>query len=136
MAIKKNNADKEMLNLTVSKLRDEVADKYFWEQKINEVVGFLCLSAIIFVVFPLIGDMFIHSAYYFQNMLYGFVAMVIISAIVFLGCFCIALVLSGFAQLISIWVEANLKKAMQRANEFIKENKACVNAWARSKHGF
>ena len=135
MVIKKN-ADKELLNLTIDRLRNEVADKYFWEQKINEVVGFLCLSAIIFVVFPLIGDMFIHSAYYFQNMLYGFVAMVIISAIVFLGCFGIALILSGFAQLISIWVEANSKKAMQRANEFIKENKACVNAWARSKHGF
>jgi len=130
----KKNADKELLNLTIDRLRNEVADKYFWEQKINEVVGFLCLSAIIFVVFPLIGDMFIHSAYYFQNMLYGFVATIIISAILMLGFIGVALITSGISQLIGIWVEANYKKAIQRANEFIKENKACANAWARSKH--
>ena len=135
MVIKKN-ADKELLNLTIDRLRNEVADKYFWEQKINEVVGFLCLSAIIFVVFPLIGDMFIHSAYYFQNMLYGFVATIIISAILMLGFIGVALITSGISQLIDIWVEANYKKAIQRANEFIKENKECANAWARSKHGF
>jgi len=132
----KKNADKELLNLTIDRLRNEVADKYFWEQKINEVVGFLCLSAIIFVVFPLIGDMFIHSAYYFQNMLYGFVATIIISAILMLGFIGVALITSGISQLIDIWVEANYKKAIQRANEFIKENKECANAWARSKHGF
>ena len=134
MVIKKN-ADKELLNLTIDRLRNEVADKYFWEQKINEVVGFLCLSAIIFVVFPLIGDMFIHSAYYFQNMLYGFVATIIISAILMLGFIGVALITSGISQLIDIWVEANYKKAIQRANEFIKENKECANAWARSKYG-
>ena len=135
MVIKKN-ADKELLNLTIDRLRNEVADKYFWEQKRKEVFGFILISAIIFGICPALGNEIINSTYYFQNMLYGFVAIIIIYAITALVLIGVALIISGISQLIGIWVEANYKKAIQRANEFIKENKACANAWARSKHGF
>ena len=134
MVIKKNNADKELFNLTIDKLRDEVAERYFWEQKRKEVFGFILISAIIFGICPALGNEIINSTYYFQNMLYGFVAIIIIYAITALVLIGVALIISGINQLIDIWVEANSNKAMQRANEFIKENKACVNAWARSKH--
>ena len=124
----KYNADKEMLNLTINRLRNDVADKYFWEQKINEVVGFLSISLIIFGICPALGNEIINSTYYFQNMLYGFVAIIIIYAITALVLIGVALIISGISQLIDIWVEANYKKAIQRANEFIKENKECANA--------